>query len=77
MKDLVGKRYLDLVHPDDRKQSSERIIKSTSEKWIAPPREHRIVAIDGQVVNVESTGVPIHYQDETHVFRCLSRHYRA
>jgi PAS domain S-box-containing protein len=68
MGDLVGKRYLDLIHPDDRAESAERTRKGRNEKWIAPPREHRIVAMDGQVVNVESTGVPVQYQGETQVF---------
>ena len=68
MGDLVGKRYLDLIHPDDRAESAERVRKGRNEKWIAPPREHRIVAMDGQVVNVESTGVPVQYQGETQVF---------
>jgi PAS domain S-box-containing protein len=65
---LVGKRYLDLVHPDDRAESVERIRKGWNEKWIAPPREHRIVALDGQVVQVESTGVPVQYRGETQLF---------
>ena len=66
--ELVGKRYLDLVHPDDRAESTERIKKGINNKWIAPPREHRMVALDGQVLHVESTGVPIQYQGETQLF---------
>jgi PAS domain S-box-containing protein len=66
--ELVGKSYLGLVHPDDRLESIERIKKGTAEKRIAPPREHRIVALDGQVVHVESTGVPIQYKGETQIF---------
>jgi len=60
--DLIGKRYLDLVHSDDRSESAERIKKSKSEKWIAPRREHRMITADGQVIHVESTGVPIQVQ---------------
>ena len=66
--DLIGKRYLDLVHPDDRAISVERVKKSMDENWIAPPREHRILALDGQTVHVESTGVPFKYRGETQVF---------
>jgi PAS domain S-box-containing protein len=62
--DLVGKRYLDLVHPDDRPESAERIKKSKNEKWIAPRREHRMIAADGQIIHVESTGVPIQIQGQ-------------
>ena len=66
--DLVGKSYLDLVHPDDRQESIERIKKGINNRWIAPPREHRIMALDGQVLHVESTGVPIQYKGETQLF---------
>ena len=66
--ELLGKPYLDLVHPDDRPESIERIRKGMDEKWIAPPREHRILTLDGQVVVVESTGVPVQYQGQTQIF---------
>jgi PAS domain S-box-containing protein len=66
--ELIGKRYLDLVHPDDRALSAERISKGRSGNWIAPPREHQVVALNGQAVYVESTGVPIQYHGETQVF---------
>jgi PAS domain S-box-containing protein len=66
--DLVGKRYLDLVHPDDREESAERIRRGRNQNWLAPPREHRIVTVDGQVVHVESTGVPVQYEGEAQLF---------
>ena len=66
--DLIGKRYIDLVHPDDRALSAERVKKTTDENWIAPPREHRILALDGQVVHVESTGVPVKYHGGLQIF---------
>ena len=66
--ELVGKSYLGLVHPDDRPESIERIKKGINDKLIAPPREHRMVALDGQVLYVESTGVPIQYKGETQLF---------
>jgi PAS domain S-box-containing protein len=66
--DLIGKRYLDLVHPDDRAESAERVRKNIDEGWVAPPREHRILALDGQVVEVESTGVPVNYKGGRQTF---------
>jgi diguanylate cyclase (GGDEF)-like protein/PAS domain S-box-containing protein len=66
--DLIGKRYLDLVHPDDRAGSADRVQKSLSENWIASPHEHRVLALDGHAVHVESTGVPVKYRGETHIF---------
>jgi diguanylate cyclase (GGDEF)-like protein/PAS domain S-box-containing protein len=66
--DLIGKPYLELVHPDDLAISTERVKKTLDENWIAPPREHRLLALDGQVVYVESTGVPVNYRGEVHIF---------
>ena len=66
--ELLGKSYLGLVHPDDRPESIERIKKGINDKWIASPREHRMVALDGQILHVESTGVPIQYKGEIQLF---------
>jgi PAS domain S-box-containing protein len=66
--DLIGKRYLDLVHPDDRALTVERVKKTIAENWIAPPREHRMLALDGQVVYVESTGGLVKHRGETQIF---------
>jgi len=70
--DLIGKRYLDIVHSDDRPESAERIKKSRNEKWIAPRREHRMITTDGQVIHVESTGVPIQCQGQIQHFGIFS-----
>jgi PAS domain S-box-containing protein len=67
-RDLIGKRYLDLVHPDDRALSAERAKNAIDENWIAPPREHRILALDGQVVQVESTGGLVKHRGEIQIF---------
>ncbi len=67
-RELLGKNYLDLVHPEDRAESIERIRRGVTEDWIAPPREHRILTLGGQVVEVESVGVPVKYQGEVHIF---------
>jgi PAS domain S-box-containing protein len=65
---LIGRTYLDLVHPEDRTESAERIRQRLGEKGIAPPREHRILTLTGLTVHVESTGVPIQYKGETQLF---------
>ena len=70
--DLIGKRYLDFVHPDDRLESVERIKKSKNENWIAPHREHRMITADGQMIHVESTGVPIQCQGQIQHFGIFS-----
>jgi PAS domain S-box-containing protein len=66
--DLIGKQYLDFVHPDDRALSAERVKKSLDENWIATPREHRILALDGQVVSVESIGGIVKHRGEIQIF---------
>jgi two-component system cell cycle sensor histidine kinase/response regulator CckA len=66
--DLIGKRYLDFVHPDDLAISIERVKKTVEENWATPSREHRILALDGHVIQVESAGVPFKYRGETQVF---------
>jgi len=63
-KDLIGRPYLDLVHPDDRAGSKERIKKMLEEGLVVPFREHRLVALDARVINVESTGTTFKHQDK-------------
>ncbi len=67
-RELIGKSYLDLVHPDDREASAARIAKGMNENWIAPPRAHRVLTMDGALVHVESSGVPIQYQGKKQLF---------
>jgi PAS domain S-box-containing protein len=66
--DLIGKRYLDLIHPDDRALTAGRVKKAIDENRIASPRELRVLALDGQVVHVESTGVLVKHRGETQIF---------
>ena len=66
--DLIGKPYLDLVHPDDRALSAERAKRCVDENWVASPREHRILTLSGQVVEVESTAVPFQHRGEIQLF---------
>ncbi len=78
--ELIGKRYLDLVYPDDRPESAERIKRSKTEKWNAPRREHRMITADGNVIYVESTGVPILSQGRIQhlgIFSDISERKRA
>jgi len=60
--ELIGLSYLELVHPDDRAGSLERMQKASEENWSAPLREHRLITLDGQVIYVESTGTTFRHQ---------------
>ena len=89
--DLIGRAYLDLAHPEDRPLSAERVAGvfrmalgqhepgDGSHQGI-PPREHRMVALTGDVVDVESTGVAFPYKGELFIqgiFRDISERKRA
>lgn len=72
--EVIGKAYLDFVHPDDRPGSKERIARQTraalggqgvdGNQVIAPLREHRLIALNGDLIDVESTGVAFAHQGE-------------
>jgi len=62
--ELIGRPYLDLVHPDDRAESKERMKKMLEEGLVAPFRDHMLIALDGRVINVESTGTTFKHQDK-------------
>jgi PAS domain S-box-containing protein len=89
--DLIGRAYLDLVHPEDRPLSAERVSRifrialdqqgpgDGSPKGI-PPREHRMVSLKGDVIDVESTGVAFPYKGELFIqgiFRDIRERKRA
>ncbi len=89
--DLIGRAYLDLVHPEDRPLSAERVARvfrmalgqhepgDGSHQGI-PPREHRMVTLTGDVVDVESTGVAFPYKGKLFIqgiFRDISERKRA
>jgi PAS domain S-box-containing protein len=51
--ELLGKSPLDLFHPDERMQIGEQIDGIFEGKTPAPMAEHRMVALDGTIVDVE------------------------
>lgn len=61
--ELIGKPILDIVHPDYREQVLERA-QQNQEGQQTPLVEQKFVRLDGQVVDVEATGIPTIYQDK-------------
>lgn len=72
--DVLGRAYLDFVHPEDRPGSLARIQLQTKaalgqpgtdpSQIAVPPREHRLVTLEGDTIYVESTGVAFSHKGE-------------
>ena len=58
---LVGKFYLERIHPDSHEQVKKRIRELNLEKKPVPNAELKYVRIDGSTVDVETSAVPINY----------------
>ena len=89
--DLLGKTYLEFVHPEDRPLSAARIRRifeiaadpdsvTKLDAATIRPREHRMVTLRGDTIDVESTGVAFHYKGDFHIqgiFRDITDRRRA
>ena len=64
--ELIGRSYLDFVHPDDRSGSAQRLAANIA-GIAATRREHRLVGLAGRMVTVESAGVQVQHQNRSHV----------
>ncbi|HSV94078.1 MAG TPA: PAS domain S-box protein [Desulfobacterales bacterium] len=89
--DLLGRTYLEFVHPEDRPLSAARIQRifeiAADPGGVTPQdtdtirtREHRMVTLDGEIIEVESTGVAFHHKGEFFIqgiFRDITDRRRA
>jgi PAS domain S-box-containing protein len=57
--ELVGKPIEDIIHPDYREVVRERIQRSLATGQPAPPLIEKFIRLDGTVIDVEVTAVPI------------------
>jgi len=57
--ELVGKPIEDIIHPDYREVVRERIRRSLATGQPAPPLTEKFIRLDGTVIDVEVTAVPI------------------
>jgi PAS domain S-box-containing protein len=74
---IIGKAYLEFIHPEDRPGSIDRIqklIKAVQGEpgidpadMMAPLREHRMLTFDGETIWVESTGTAFRHQGQVWV----------
>jgi PAS domain S-box-containing protein len=76
--DLLGRTYLEFVHPGDRPLSASRVKRifeiaadpgsvTKQDADTIRPREHRMVTLRGDAIEVESTGVAFHYKGEFYI----------
>ena len=56
--DLVGMMPDDLFHPDDHPAGRERVHRLRDLREAVPPREGRIIRLDGRIVDVETSASP-------------------
>ncbi|MBU6402188.1 MAG: PAS domain S-box protein, partial [Verrucomicrobia bacterium] len=61
-RELIGTPVLDRIHPADRRLVNARLRQMLELGALVPPREQRIIRLDGETVTVESSGAPISYQ---------------
>ena len=59
--ELINKPVLDLVHPAYKEFAIERIRQVFKNNAPVPPAEEKIIKLDGTVIDVEITSVPINY----------------
>ena len=77
--DLLGRTYLDFVHPETGRSRPPRVTRifeiaadpdSATKHGRGPayrPREHRMVTLRGDAIEVESTGVAFPYKGEFYI----------
>jgi diguanylate cyclase (GGDEF)-like protein/PAS domain S-box-containing protein len=73
--ELIGKPIMGFAHPDYREMAVERIREAFATGEPIPLREEKIVFLDGAVIDVEVTGVPIVY-DGKPAIQLLARDIR-
>lgn len=61
---LLGKSFLDFVHPKDRNIFTRRIGKLTAQERSAPFVKHKLIRIDGTVLNAEVSANVCGYRDK-------------
>ncbi len=61
--DIVGRKVLDLVHPDSRDSVAERMRLSVQDKQAVRLKEQQYLRLDGTTIEVEVSGVPFTFEE--------------
>jgi PAS domain S-box-containing protein len=59
---LIGMPIMSIIHPDDIEVVRQRVLLGMTERKALPPLEERFIRLDGFVVEVEVTSLPIIFQ---------------
>jgi PAS domain S-box-containing protein len=67
--ELVGRRLLDLYHPDTHPSMTERTRQALQERIAGPPEHRKIVCLDSRILDVETAVAPISFDGKPCVLR--------
>ena len=59
---LIGMPFMNIIHPDNVEVVRQRVLIAMKERKALPPMEEKLVRLDGLVVEVEVTSLPIIFQ---------------
>ncbi len=62
--ELVGKPFLDIIHPDCRDSVHQQIIAVMKEEYAFPLTEQKFIRLDGSIVDVEVAAIPIIFKEK-------------
>jgi two-component system cell cycle sensor histidine kinase/response regulator CckA len=62
--ELVGKPFLDIIHPDCRDSVHQQIIAVMKEEYAVPLTEQKFMRLDGSIVDVEVAAIPIIFKEK-------------
>ncbi|MGD1046814.1 MAG: PAS domain S-box protein [Bacteroidota bacterium] len=63
--ELIGKPFLDIIHPDYRDSIHQQIIAVMKEEYALPLTEQKFIRLDGSTVEVEVAALPIVYKEKS------------
>ncbi|MDD2804932.1 MAG: PAS domain S-box protein [Elusimicrobiales bacterium] len=68
---LLGRNIMDFLHPGSRKAAAERLQALNESGVPLGPADHKLVAPDGRVLDMEMTSIPITFQGEACVMSII------
>jgi PAS domain S-box-containing protein len=78
--ELLGRLIWELVHPDYREIAAGRIRRTVERREVSPLIEQQLLRLDGEVIDINVTGIPTTYQGRPAVqaiIRDISENKRA